>query len=245
MKASCASLKKQRADFISNFLPPASGGFRCGRLFIDRKRVSPISKAEIPFSCPGDYETVLALDPYFSPVILQKKPETSPEQNLLLFCDDKPAGLLCWHLFWDYIPYTHYLHIPGAFRARGFAKQLLTFLENAMQQEGWPTVMASIPSDAPAQYFYRRMGYRDAGCFLLNEGPLRQAPELFFIKQLSPGNLCALGLAYADCPFFHRLFSLWAAVFYLPFCVYRLKVPFSFCTFRKNRKSSVFAGFLA
>ena len=46
-------------------------------------------------------------------------------------------------------------------------------------------VMASTRADERAQGFYRRLGYRDAGCLLLREAGYAQPAELFFTKALA------------------------------------------------------------
>jgi len=49
-----------------------------------------------------------------------------------------------------------------------------------MQQRGYDMVMTSTQSDEQAQHFYRRIGYQDAGAFLLPGEVL----EIIFLKSL-------------------------------------------------------------
>lgn len=49
-----------------------------------------------------------------------------------------------------------------------------------MKQKGFKTVMTSTQSDEDAQHFYRKLGYRDVGCLLLDTQPL----EIILIKAL-------------------------------------------------------------
>ena len=49
-----------------------------------------------------------------------------------------------------------------------------------MAARGHRLVMASTRADERAQGFYRRLGYRDAGCLLLREAGYAQPAELFF-----------------------------------------------------------------
>ena len=53
-----------------------------------------------------------------------------------------------------------------------------------MRAAGWPIVMTSIPTDDAAQHFYRKMGYKDPGCLVLDLEPYAQPMEIFFIKSL-------------------------------------------------------------
>jgi hypothetical protein len=53
-----------------------------------------------------------------------------------------------------------------------------------MRSLGVPCVMTSAQADESAQHFYRKLGYRDAGCLILDQPPLKQPAEIFFLKQL-------------------------------------------------------------
>ena len=44
--------------------------------------------------------------------------------------------------------------------------------------------LTSTQSDESAQHFYRKLGYKDCGCLVINEGPLAQPAELFLSKVL-------------------------------------------------------------
>jgi ribosomal protein S18 acetylase RimI-like enzyme len=56
--------------------------------------------------------------------------------------------------------------------------------EGEMRSLGYPCVMTSTQSDEGAQHFYRRLGYRDAGCLHLDIPVLRQPMEILLIKEL-------------------------------------------------------------
>jgi ribosomal protein S18 acetylase RimI-like enzyme len=49
-----------------------------------------------------------------------------------------------------------------------------------MRQRGFTLVMTSTLSNERAQHFYRRLGYIDAGCLLLENEPL----EIIMAKKL-------------------------------------------------------------
>ncbi len=152
----------------------------------------------VSHAAPADFDAIAAIDRYIPREELKRKLAARPEQVLVLRVGETVVGVLRWGLFWDYIPYVCFLSVSDACRGRGYAREALQVWEEERAAEGWPTVMASIPSDDAAQHFYRRMGYRDAGSLLISEGPLRQAPELFFLKELanSDGNL--RGPIYAE-----------------------------------------------
>ncbi|MMZ69276.1 hypothetical protein D1872_320840 [compost metagenome] len=50
-----------------------------------------------------------------------------------------------------------------------------------MSQKGFELVMTSTQSNEEAQHFYRRLGYKDAGCLLLENEPL----EIILTKSLT------------------------------------------------------------
>lgn len=45
-------------------------------------------------------------------------------------------------------------------------------------------VMTSTQSDEEAQHFYRKIGYKDAGCLVINKGKYTQPMELLFIHDI-------------------------------------------------------------
>ncbi|MFR8872654.1 MAG: hypothetical protein ACLVHV_03765 [Oscillospiraceae bacterium] len=56
-----------------------------------------------------------------------------------------------------------------------------------MSRAGHGMVLVSTQSDEPAQHFYRKLGYRDCGCLLLDIPGYRQPAELFLCKELPRG----------------------------------------------------------
>ncbi|WP_243239878.1 GNAT family N-acetyltransferase [Sulfobacillus harzensis] len=72
------------------------------------------------------------------------------------------------------------LGIDAPYRGQGMGKQAVLFWETDMRQQGFDVVMTSTLSNEDAQHVYRKLGYRDAGCFLLPNEPL----EIAFTKVL-------------------------------------------------------------
>jgi len=131
-----------------------------------------------------DIEDILAIDTYIPRHELVKKVAHRPEEIYVLKEDGKTVGVLRYGIFWDYIPYTCFLNVSETCRGKGYAKKALVYWEENMRAAGWPMVMASIPTDDPAQHFYRKMGYKDTGCLVLDLEPYAQPMEIFFIKSL-------------------------------------------------------------
>lgn len=102
------------------------------------------------------------------------------KQVIVLEMDGEIVGWIRFGLFWDNTPFLNMIHIFEQHRRRGYGSQLMTFWENEMKQQGYELVMTSTQSDEQAQFFYRHLGYEDAGAVLFPG----QAAELFLIKKL-------------------------------------------------------------
>ena len=159
--------------------------------FSEERRMFTINNAT-----PADLEEILKVDRYMPREEMLRKIETRPEQVLVMKEDGKVVGVLRWLLFWDYIPYTCFLSVSESCRGKGYAKKALCFWEKRMAEEGWPMLMVSIPSDDAAQHFYRKQGYKDAGCMTFNEGAYQQASELFFSKSIEAKKPLRVGEIY-------------------------------------------------
>lgn len=102
----------------------------------------------------------------------------------LLKIDGAPVGVLRYNLFWDSIPFVTLLYIREGERGKGLGTDAMRLWEMEMRFLRYPAVMTSAQADEGAQHFYRKLGYRDAGCLLLDQPPLQQPAELFFLKML-------------------------------------------------------------
>jgi ribosomal protein S18 acetylase RimI-like enzyme len=98
--------------------------------------------------------------------------------------DGEPVGVMRYNLFWDSIPFLTMLILREPFRRMGLGRRAMTFWEGEMRSLGYSCVMTSTQSDEAAQHFYRALGYRDAGCLLLDIPPIRQPMEILLIKPL-------------------------------------------------------------
>lgn len=54
--------------------------------------------------------------------------------------------------------------------------------ENEMRSLGFKMVMTSTQADEQAQHFYRKLGYVDRGCLILDNTPFKQPQEILMIK---------------------------------------------------------------
>lgn len=106
------------------------------------------------------------------------------KQGYVLLGDDKPVGLLRYNLFWDNTPFCTMLFVDGAFQKKGFGRMLMEHWEKDMKAQGYGMIMTSTQVDEDAQYFYRKLGYRDCGGFVIDIPGYEQPMEMFLIKAI-------------------------------------------------------------
>ena len=97
---------------------------------------------------------------------------------------DISVGIMRYNLFWDNIPFLTLIYIDEAYQGKGFGKQAMLYWENEMREHGYKMVMTSTRVDEQAQHFYRKLGYKDSGCLILDNTPFEQPQEMFMTKML-------------------------------------------------------------
>lgn len=122
------------------------------------------------------------MDPNSDKQVFDRK--VGDKQGYVLFEDKKPIGIMHYNLFWDKIPFLNLIVIEEKYRRKGYGRIAIECWERELQKSGFPMVLLSTQADEEAQHFYRKLGYKDCGCLILNEGPLKQPTELFFYKIL-------------------------------------------------------------
>lgn len=94
--------------------------------------------------------------------------------------DGSFRGYLQYGLFKNRIPFMHKLYVVPTLRGKGYATAIIRGWENMMRAQDYDRVMLTSSSLSSAQNFYRLMGYRDIGSFMLPGEPL----EMIFLKRL-------------------------------------------------------------
>lgn len=97
---------------------------------------------------------------------------------------DVPVGLLRYNLFWDNTPFCTMISIKPAFQGRGYGSKLMNHWEQDVKGQGYGMVLTSTQADEQAQHFYRKLGYKDCGGFVIDIPDYKQPMELFFIKAI-------------------------------------------------------------
>lgn len=106
------------------------------------------------------------------------------KQGYILLEDDKPVGLLRFNLFWDNTSFCNMLFVDWNYQRRGFGKTLMEYWEADMKSQGYGVLLTSTQVDEEAQHFYRKLGYKDCGGFVIDITKYEQPMEMFFIKAI-------------------------------------------------------------
>lgn len=106
------------------------------------------------------------------------------KRGYVLLDDNKPIGLLRYNLFWDNTPFCTMLFVDRNNQKKGYGKKLMEHWEADMKSQGYGMLLTSTQVDEKAQHFYRKLGYRDCGGFVIDVPGYEQPMELFLIKDI-------------------------------------------------------------
>ena len=123
---------------------------------------------EIRKAVPADWPAWRSLDRHIAEKRFLAKTEAG---ECLVAVDEEQnvQGILRWSWFWDEIPFVNLLFVRDGQRGCGMGKALMLAFEEEARKEGVRLVLTSTQVNEEAQHFYRRLGYRDCGGFLLPE----------------------------------------------------------------------------
>ena len=133
-----------------------------------------VSEADKPFW--------FSLDKYLSEGEFSLK--VRDKRGYIICNGDKPIGIMRYNLFWDNTPFLTLIRIEDSCQGKGFGKQAMFYWEDEMRGLGYKMVMTSTQADEQAQHFYRKLGYIDRGCLILDNTPFEQPQEIIMIKIL-------------------------------------------------------------
>lgn len=106
------------------------------------------------------------------------------KRGYVLFEDNKPVGLLRFNLFWDNTPFCTMLFVDWDCQGKGFGTKLMEHWENDMKSQGYGMLLTSTQVNEEAQHFYRKLGYKDCGGFVVDIPGYEQPMELFLLKAI-------------------------------------------------------------
>ena len=130
----------------------------------------------------GDKDFWYSLDKHLSEEEFRNK--VRDRRGYVLLQNDEPIGLLRYNLFWDNTPFCTMLYIDEKFRGMGFGKKLMEYWENDMRSQEYGMLLTSTQVDEDAQHFYRKLGYKDCGGFVIDIPGYEQPMEMFLIKRI-------------------------------------------------------------
>lgn len=137
---------------------------------------------EIRYVQPEDKGFWYRLDKHLSEQEFNHK--ISQKRGYVLLENHIPIGLLRYNLFWDNTPFCTMLFIDWQHQGNGYGKKLMTYWEHDMKSQGYGMLLTSTQVDEQAQHFYRKLGYKDCGGFVIDIPQYAQPMELFFIKSI-------------------------------------------------------------
>ena len=120
------------------------------------------------------------LDRHLPENVFDEKVRT--KRGYVLVEDEKIIGILRYNLFWDNTPFCTMLFIEDSYRSNGYGRQMMEHWEQDMKAQGYGMLMTSTQVDEDAQHFYRKLGYKDAGGFIVDVPGFEQPMEMIMIK---------------------------------------------------------------
>ncbi|OPZ89368.1 MAG: Acetyltransferase (GNAT) family protein [Firmicutes bacterium ADurb.Bin419] len=126
----------------------------------------------------ADFEYLIKNDKHISKEMLEKK--IDGKEVITIRVDDNVVGWLRYNYFWDNTPFMNMLYFDESYRQKGLGSKVVYYWEMAMKEKGYTRVMTSTLANEQAQFFYRKQGYKDAGCLLLEN----EALEILFTKNI-------------------------------------------------------------
>ena len=135
---------------------------------------------EIRFVQMKDKPEWFKLDCHLQETVFEEKVRN--KQGYVISEEGKVIGILRFNLFWDNTPFCTLLYIDEAYRGKGYGKLLMEHWENDMKAKKYGMLMTSTQVDEDAQHFYRKLGYKDCGGFVVDAPGYEQPMEMIMIK---------------------------------------------------------------
>lgn len=139
-------------------------------------------KIEIRYVQSSDKEFWYRLDRHLPEKEFQNK--VALQRGYIISEDEIPVGLLRYNLFWDNTPFCTMLFVDWEHQKKGYGKKLMEHWESDMKAQGYGMVLVSTQVDEQAQHFYRKLGYKDCGGFVIDIPGYEQPMEMFLIKKI-------------------------------------------------------------
>ncbi len=129
-----------------------------------------------------DKEFWYTLDRHLPELEFYKK--VTDKRGYIILDEEKPIGILRFNMFWDNTPFLTLIYINFSYHNKGYGRKAIEFWESEMAKQGYKMIMTSTQVDEDAQHFYRKLGYKDCGCLVLDIPGFEQPLEMFMAKAL-------------------------------------------------------------
>ncbi len=106
------------------------------------------------------------------------------KQGYIILDNEKPIGVMRYNMFWDNTPFLTLIYIDFAYHKKGYGRKAMEYWEKEMSDQGFKLLMTSTQVDENAQHFYRKLGYKDCGCLVLDLPGFEQPLEMFMVKAI-------------------------------------------------------------
>lgn len=133
---------------------------------------------KIDIATEADYKYIIERDKHIIESLVRRK--IIEKEIFILRDSNREIGWMRFGYFWDNTPFMNMIWIDEDYRGQGNGKKVVHYWEDLMKQRGFEMVMTSTQSNEDAQHFYRKLGYRDAGCLLQEDDPL----EVILLKKI-------------------------------------------------------------
>ena len=127
-----------------------------------------------------DKEFWYSLDKHLPETEFDKK--VNEKSGYVLLEDERKVGLLRYNLFWDNTPFCTLLFVDAGYQRKGYGRKLMEHWEADMKSQGYGMLLTSTQVDEEAQHFYRKLGYKDCGGFVIDVPGYEQPMEMFLVK---------------------------------------------------------------
>lgn len=126
----------------------------------------------------SDADYILERDKHIAKDLVM--PKIQQGEILVIRKEEERIGWLRHGYFWDHIPFLNMIWIDEPYRGQGIGTETMLHWETFMSRKGFRQVMTSTMSNEESQHFYRKLGYKDAGCLLLEN----EALEIILTKKI-------------------------------------------------------------
>lgn len=130
----------------------------------------------------SDRDFWFSLDRHLSVEVFARK--AGLKEGYVIYEDDRPVGILRYNLFWDNTPFCTLIYVDPEHQRQGYGRRLMEHWEEEMRSLGFGLILTSTQADETAQHFYRKLGYKDLGGFVIDLPGYEQPTELILGKTL-------------------------------------------------------------